>query len=184
MPHPLQDRFRRFRGPLRLFAAHLLLLVSLGFAPCARQHAGAAQIAKPEQKSYEWLPERNAPTPEQILAQHNAGASVFDTKVRFWGRVLDQNGNPLEGVTVKASVARAEFEGMTPSENMPPGICEQTRRDRIKPFYFAGFVALLVCMGFIPRVRQHAVGEEMPRPEEDPWRQCQRRYRKQMKWAT
>jgi len=44
------------------------------------------------------------PTPEQDLAEYNAGTGAYDTHVRFWGRVLDQNSDPVEGATIKASV--------------------------------------------------------------------------------
>ncbi len=37
-------------------------------------------------------------------AEHNAIAARFDTRVRFWGKVVDQNESPLEGVITVASV--------------------------------------------------------------------------------
>ncbi|GAA5120995.1 carboxypeptidase regulatory-like domain-containing protein [Luteolibacter yonseiensis] len=40
----------------------------------------------------------------RALDDHNAGASVYDTDVRFWGKVLDSQGVPLEGVHVRAAV--------------------------------------------------------------------------------
>ena len=36
--------------------------------------------------------------------QHNAIAKRFDTRVRFWGKVIDQKGAPLEGVRIIATV--------------------------------------------------------------------------------
>jgi hypothetical protein len=39
-----------------------------------------------------------------LLDQRNQGVSAFDTKVRFWGKVLDQDGQPVEGATIKAIV--------------------------------------------------------------------------------
>lgn len=45
-----------------------------------------------------------AQKPEDIINYHNAGASGFDSKVRFWGRVLDQDGNPIERASIRASV--------------------------------------------------------------------------------
>ena len=44
-------------------------------------------------------------SPEDILSQRNQGVSAFDTKVRFWGKVLDQNQQPVEGATIKATVS-------------------------------------------------------------------------------
>ena len=44
------------------------------------------------------------PTPEQLLDHYNAGTSVYDTKVRFWGKVVDQDGKPVEGATIAAIV--------------------------------------------------------------------------------
>ena len=41
---------------------------------------------------------------EDLLSRHNAGASKFDSKVQFWGKVLDQDGKPVEGVSILASV--------------------------------------------------------------------------------
>ena len=43
-------------------------------------------------------------TKENLWAQHNAIASRFDTRVRFWGKVVDQAGIPLEGVKIIATV--------------------------------------------------------------------------------
>ncbi len=38
------------------------------------------------------------------LKRYNAGAAGFDSKVRFWGKVLDQDGHPIEGASIRASV--------------------------------------------------------------------------------
>ena len=46
-----------------------------------------------------------SPAPEENpWTQHNAIASHFDARVRFWGKVVDQGGIPLEGVKIVASV--------------------------------------------------------------------------------
>ena len=39
-----------------------------------------------------------------IWGKHNAIASRFDTRVRFWGKVVDQDGAPMEGVNIVATV--------------------------------------------------------------------------------
>ncbi|MEI7911088.1 MAG: carboxypeptidase-like regulatory domain-containing protein [Verrucomicrobiota bacterium] len=45
------------------------------------------------------------PSPgENPWDQHNAIASRFDTRVRFWGKVVDQKGAPLQGVEIVATV--------------------------------------------------------------------------------
>ena len=36
--------------------------------------------------------------------EHNAIAARFDTGVRFWGKVVDQAGDPLEWVKIVSSV--------------------------------------------------------------------------------
>ncbi|MEI7911090.1 MAG: carboxypeptidase-like regulatory domain-containing protein [Verrucomicrobiota bacterium] len=41
---------------------------------------------------------------EWQMARYNAGAGRFDTRVRFWGKVVDQDGKPLEGVNITVSV--------------------------------------------------------------------------------
>jgi len=41
---------------------------------------------------------------ENPWAQHNAIAARFDTRVHFWGKVVDQAGIALEGVKIVASV--------------------------------------------------------------------------------
>lgn len=41
---------------------------------------------------------------EDTEAEHNAIASRFDTRVRFWGKVVDQDNGPLEGVNITATV--------------------------------------------------------------------------------
>jgi len=38
------------------------------------------------------------------LERYNAGTSVYDTKVRFWGKVVDQDGKPVEGAKIAAFV--------------------------------------------------------------------------------
>ena len=65
-----------------LIAILVVLLVGVGFVPCVRQRIVAAVD----------------------LAQHNRVASRFDTRVRFWGKVVDQNNAPLEGVSITVSV--------------------------------------------------------------------------------
>ena len=44
------------------------------------------------------------PHEKDTWGQHNAIASRFDTRVRFWGKVVDQGGSPLEGVKIVATV--------------------------------------------------------------------------------
>ena len=46
----------------------------------------------------------NQPPEVNPWVEHNAIAARFDTRVRFWGKVMDQNGTPLEGVHIVASV--------------------------------------------------------------------------------
>jgi len=41
---------------------------------------------------------------EHLWEQHNAIAAKYDTRMRFFGKVVDQNGVPLEGVKIVASV--------------------------------------------------------------------------------
>ncbi|MEN9975487.1 MAG: hypothetical protein RLZZ282_1493, partial [Verrucomicrobiota bacterium] len=41
-------------------------------------------------------------TQEEMLDRHNLGASAFDTRIRLWGKIVDQHGNPVEGVIIKA----------------------------------------------------------------------------------
>lgn len=43
-------------------------------------------------------------TLEDVLKRHNVGAAGFDSKVQFWGKVLDQDGHPVEGASIRASV--------------------------------------------------------------------------------
>ncbi len=63
------------------------------------------QVSVDGQQSQQSLPRLPRPqTPEDILKRHNAGASGFDSKVRFWGKVLDQDGHPIEGASIRASV--------------------------------------------------------------------------------
>ena len=38
------------------------------------------------------------------MEQYNAGAGVYDTQVRVWGKVVDQNGKPVEGAAIAAFV--------------------------------------------------------------------------------
>jgi len=46
-----------------------------------------------------------APIPEaDPWGEHNSIAARFDTHVRFWGKVVDQAGDPLEGVKIVSSV--------------------------------------------------------------------------------
>lgn len=70
--------------------------------PASTQSDGQTQVSVGGQKSQQSLPRPQ--TPEDILKRHNAGASGFDSKVRFWGKVLDQDGHPVEGVSIRASV--------------------------------------------------------------------------------
>ena len=78
--------FRRRHGKsfwLLCFIAFLLVpLVMLGAVPKLRQG----------------IKER------VMLWHYNAGTSAFDTKVRFWGQVVDQNGQPVAGATIRATV--------------------------------------------------------------------------------
>jgi len=49
-----------------------------------------------------------------MLTQRNNGISAFDTHVRFWGKVVDQDGNSVKGATIKAIVPTLrliKFEG-------------------------------------------------------------------------
>ena len=41
---------------------------------------------------------------EDPIARHNAIASQFDTRIRFWGKVVNQAEIPLEGVKIVATV--------------------------------------------------------------------------------
>ena len=41
-------------------------------------------------------------TQDEILDRHNLGTSAFDTRIRLWGKVVDQHGNPVEGAMIKA----------------------------------------------------------------------------------
>ena len=43
-----------------------------------------------------------AKTEDEMLDRHNLGASAFDTRIRLWGKVVDQHGNPVEGAMIKA----------------------------------------------------------------------------------
>lgn len=60
--------------------------------------------AKPEANA-SWQQKTSKPiTPEEILERHNLGASALDMKVRFWGKLLDQDERPITGADIKASV--------------------------------------------------------------------------------
>jgi len=65
-----------------LIAIFVALLVGLAFNPRVRQCAAGAGD----------------------LARYCAGVSAFDTHVRFWGEVVDQDGNSVKGATIKATV--------------------------------------------------------------------------------
>jgi hypothetical protein len=39
-----------------------------------------------------------------LLASHNAKVSGWDTEMRFYGRMLDQDGRPVEGVKIAATI--------------------------------------------------------------------------------
>lgn len=43
-------------------------------------------------------------SPEETLSKYNAGVSALDAKVRFWGKIVDQDGQPVADVEIKASV--------------------------------------------------------------------------------
>jgi len=73
---------RRFRSAPYVLTGLVLLLVSLGFVPRVREHFAE-----------EWQ-----------MARYNAGAGGYDTQVRFWGKVVDQNGKPVEGAAIAAFV--------------------------------------------------------------------------------
>ena len=89
MPQPTCEPARRIRGAPYFLAALGLLMVSLGFVPRVRQLDAGAEMPKRE---------------EDPWGQHNAIASRFDTHVRFWGKVVDQTGAPLEGARIVATV--------------------------------------------------------------------------------
>ena len=41
---------------------------------------------------------------EWQMARYNAGAGAFDSQVRFWGKVVNQDGRPVDGAAIAASV--------------------------------------------------------------------------------
>lgn len=52
----------------------------------------------------ESIPTQASKAMEEKIDHYNKGVSAFDDKVKFWGKVVDQDGQPIEGVDIKASV--------------------------------------------------------------------------------
>ena len=69
-----------------------------------RGHTAMTEPKTPTIQANKSPQDTSLPTPEQTLDKYNASVSAFDTDVRFWGRVLDQNQIPIEGATIKATV--------------------------------------------------------------------------------
>ena len=87
MTATFRESILRFRGTLWFLAG--LMAFSFVYLPGFHRHALGVEI--PATQASPW-------------AQHNAIASRFDARVRFWGKVVDQGGIPLEGVKIVASV--------------------------------------------------------------------------------
>ena len=87
MTATFRESILRLRGTLWFLAG--LVLVSLVYLPGFHRHA---------------LGEEAPATQASPWAKHNAIASRFDTRVHFWGKVVDQGGSPLEGVKIVATV--------------------------------------------------------------------------------
>ena len=81
-----------------LIAIHAVTLAGMGYVACVHElstiHLVQQLVAGTEEP----------PPGEDPWAQHNAIASRFDTRVRFWGKVVDQELAPLEGVRIVATV--------------------------------------------------------------------------------
>ena len=87
MTATFRESILRFRGTLWFLAG--LMAFSFVYLPGVQRHALGEEV--PETEASPWV-------------QHNAIASRFDTRVRFWGKVVDQAGIPLEGVKIIATV--------------------------------------------------------------------------------
>ncbi|MEI7953575.1 MAG: hypothetical protein WCJ66_00270 [Verrucomicrobiota bacterium] len=63
------------------------------------------EVGSPLSADHKSLLQQVNQSPEDISwAEHNVIAARFDTHVRFWGKVVDQDGAPVEGVEIVASV--------------------------------------------------------------------------------
>ena len=89
MSASVQKSFLKSRGAWYLGAGLLMALPSLAYFRGIHPNA---------------LGEGAATTEANPWAEHNVIAARFDARVRFWGKVVDQDGNPVEAAEITASV--------------------------------------------------------------------------------